>query len=56
MRTFSGTSVIYSPEAIIMNRIQPEQKNMNKPLEKDECDPGRTGINNAPYRTEFRNL
>ena len=54
MRKFSGITNINSPEALSSSNIPPEQKLVT--IEKDECNPGRAGMNIQPYRTEFRNI
>jgi hypothetical protein len=54
MRKFSGITNINSPEAAIRDKLQIVQTDMTGALEKD--DPGRTGMNIQPYRTEFRNI
>jgi len=56
MRKFSGITTINSPEATTTNKIQIVQTDMMVTLEKDECNPGRTGMNIQPYRTEFRSI
>lgn len=56
MRKFSGITNINSPEATITDKLQIAQTDMTGVLEKEECDPGRTGMNIQPYRTEFRNI
>ena len=54
MRKFSGITTIHSPLAMSSDKIQLAQTDMMVNIEKDECNPGRTGMNIQPYRTEFR--
>lgn len=56
MRKFSGITNINSPDAMSSDKIQIERTDMLASLEKDECNPGRTGMNIQPYRTEFRKI
>ena len=52
MRKFSGITSIFLPEAAYSDNMPPVQ--MMVITEKDECTPGRTGMNIQPHKTEFR--
>ncbi len=56
MRKFSEATTIQSQEAICPDKIQIAQTDTIVVTEKQECNPGRTGMNIQPYRTEFRNI
>ena len=56
MRKLSGITNINSPKAISRDKIQEVQADIMALPEKEECNPGRTGMNIQPYRTEFRNI